>query len=487
MKRTGTHKKASEDLTAFREILSNTSVLLSRFKLMGSLGKQYGTSRDIYEALGYPDTSEITYTQMLIRYGRQDIAGAIIDRPVDSTWKGAVQVIETEDAEHTQFEKTWDSIWKTFRLKSKLMRVDKLTSLGGYGALILGLSDVKNAGEDMASPVSGTVKLTFIKPVSCDKMEVAEWVKDGKDPRYGLPMFYNITIDQPSGDGQTFRVHWHRVIHITADLLDNDIEGLPALQPVWNRLLDLEKIVGGSAEMYWRGARPGYAGEVDKDFELTTKQREDLQAQIDEYEHNLRRILINTGIKYNPLTAQVSDPSNHVLIQVQMISTRTGIPSRVLLGSELGQLASSQDASNWAAFVQTRREEYAETEILRPLVERFIQFKILPEPKDGFSVMWPDVFNVSDKELSEVGEIRANALKAYTTNPSAESILPPEAFFEYMMGLDQDEIDLIKQMVEEHALKEPPVTPQEQATLDAEAQAQAAAAAAQGPGNGNGK
>ena len=61
-----------------------------------------------------------------------------------------------------------------------------------------------------------------------------------------------------------------------------------------------------------------------------------LLKQLDEYEHNLRRIFINRGISMESMSPQVSDPSSHVDIQIQMISAQTGIPKRILTGSERG-------------------------------------------------------------------------------------------------------------------------------------------------------
>ena len=49
-------------------------------------------------------------------------------------------------------------------------------------------------------------------------------------------------------------VHASRVLHVAEDCLDDDVYGIPRLKPVFDRLDDLLKVVGGSAEFFLRGA-----------------------------------------------------------------------------------------------------------------------------------------------------------------------------------------------------------------------------------------
>jgi len=85
--------------------LQTLSELVGRANLMSRLGQQYGGDRDIYEALGYPLNLE--YADYATRYLRQDIARAIIDRPVKVTWRGALEIIESDDDLETPLEKAW--------------------------------------------------------------------------------------------------------------------------------------------------------------------------------------------------------------------------------------------------------------------------------------------------------------------------------------------------------------------------------------------
>jgi hypothetical protein len=165
-------------------------------------------------------------------------------------------------------------------------------------------------------------------------------------------------------------------------------------------------------------------------------------------------MIVNQGVEFKALEAQVSDPSAHVDVQIQMISAETGIPKRILVGSERGELASTQDQEAWYGVVQTRREENSEPNIIRPFVDMCIKHEILPKPSTGeYQVQWLDLSTPSDKDKAEVGKIRAEALAAYARDPLAQMILPPEAFFEWFLGLDEDQREKIQGMSDE-SLKE---------------------------------
>jgi len=425
------------------------SELVGRAMLATKMGIQFGGNRNLYDALGYKE--KLTFEDYLSRYTRQDIAKAIIDRPVKATWQGPLELIESNEPEDTEFEKAWKELDRKLGLKTLLSRVDRLTGIGEYGILLLGLDDVKNQ-EGFMKPVSeeGEHSLMYVKPFGQKTAKIDSYEENPKSDRYGKPLIYAIGVqDIASKSDQIVKVHYSRIIHITDDNLESEVLGTPRLEAVFNRLMDLEKLVGGDAEMFWRGARPGFHGKVDPEYTMTQETKDDLLNQLDEYEHDLRRFLINEGVDVEALTQAIADPANHVDVQIQMISAVTGIPKRILTGSERGELASTQDTGEWLAYVQARREDHAEPRIVRPFVDRLVELTILPKPKEDYTVNWKDLFSVSEKTRVEIGKGRANALREYTYNPIAEAIIPPDAFLEKFLGFTADEITMIRKMRDE--------------------------------------
>lgn len=432
--------------------LSAYSTIVARAALAARMGYQYGGDRDVYEALGYPD--DIQYEDYVAKYFRQDIAKAIINRPVQYTWKGPIS-LKMIGKEESDIENSWVELDKRLRLRSKFVRLDKLASIGRYGVLLLGFDDVGN-NEGFKQPVStrGKRELKYVKPLGEAHAKIRTLVKNTRDPRYGMPELYAIEYMENNTDTTiVLEAHHSRVIHVTTELMESEVYGIPVLQAVYNRLLDLEKLVGGSAEMFWRGARPGYQGKVKDDYTLPTDVEEGLQDQLDEFEHNLRRIFVNEGIDLEALASQVADPANHVDVQMQMISAVTGIPKRILSGSERGELSSAQDIVSWYSHIQTRREEHAEVNILRPFVDRCIKYGALPSAEE-YIVEWSDLFAASEKDKAEVGRVRAMAVREYTQNPLAEAIIPPKAFYKLFLGLSPDEVKELDKITEDEIMEE---------------------------------
>lgn len=429
------------------------STIMQRAALAGKLGVSYGGKRNIYEALGYPDI--INYEDYTSRYLRQDIAAAIINRPAEATWRGPVYVTENQD-EETQFEKQYKALENDLGLKAKFQRVDKLSGLGTHAILYLGLSDIKMK-QDAAKPISqGQKKLLYIKPFGEGSAEIKTYDRNPSSPRYGMPETYQLHVSLPGSNAfDTIIAHHSRCIHITRELLESEIEGIPSLKRVYNRLMDIEKLVGGSAEMFWRGARPGLKAQAHEGYEMSPDVEKDLKEQLTKFDHDLERFLTVQGTDVETMSPQVSDPSSHLDIQLQMISAFTGIPKRMLTGSERGELASSQDREAWLEMIQGRREEFAETKIVRPFVDKLVELGILPEPSEEYGIHWMDLFASSAKEKAEVAKAKTEALKAYADS-GASIYMPFDKYMIHVLEFSQELADEITEAMkgEEQAEQE---------------------------------
>lgn len=432
--------------------LKTFSALVARAALASKLGFQFDGDRDIYQTLGYKTT--LQFEDYYAVYRRQDIAKAVINRPIEATWRGEFGLLESDDKD-TPLEKAWRDLDNRLQLKSKFSRLDKLSSLGNYGVLFLGFNDtvVKEQFRQPVNPGEGR-KLLYIKPLSQKNAVIKEWERDTTSERYGLPKIYSISVQEPNGTITDLQVHHSRVIHVVQELLESECEGVPVLEACYNRLFDLEKLLGGSAEMFWKGGRPGYHGKLGENAQLTAEDEEELMEQLDEYEHNLRRVLLTQNVDLQSLASQVADPTSHVDVQIQMISAVTGIPKRILTGSERGELASSEDRKNWFDLIEARRQEYAEPRIVRPFVDKLIEVGVFPEPKDEYTVVWQDLYAQSDSEKVEIGKNRASALKEYAGTPGAQDTVPLESFLEHFLGFNKEQIELIMNQREAAILEE---------------------------------
>lgn len=400
------------------------SDLVSRLGLSNLLGRRFGGKRELYDEFGWPKT--LTFDDFLAQFSRNGVARRIIDLPVEGVWNDPPSIVESGKAEdeETEFERQFRAMADRLSLWNRFKWLDRMARLGEFSVLLLGFP----GSEDLSSRVGGVASLAFARVVRQDHVSIREVERDRSSPRFGLPVRYQLDLDVDDRREQLV-VHHSRVIHVAEDPVDNLVTGTPALKPIFNFLLSLEMVIGSSGEMYWRSAFPGRALVADSTANLSTTSKKEMQDQIEEYEHGLRRFLRLQGVNVQTLGGSVSDPSSFVGVLLDVIAGSSGIPKRLLVGSERGDLASTQDKATLAAMVASRKMNHAEPMIVRPFIDKMIALGVLPAPRSRYEVDWPDSFNSSQKEKNETIEIAARALRT-AFGPMTESIAPRRQILE---------------------------------------------------------
>lgn len=369
-------------------------------------GKSFGGRRDLYEALGYD--RELDVDKYRDRYKRNGVAKRIVEAAPKATWRGGVELIEDEDPEiSTPFEKAFTELDKRLHVWAVLCRVDILAGIGRYAGILIG------APGTMDAPLPDSMKpeqLTYLQPYGEDDLIVKTWDNEVTSERFGQPLSYEFNRLTPSGARATVstNVHWSRVLHVACDVLDETVYGQPRLQCVWNDLDNLEKIIGGGSEAFWQRVNKGLVFNVNdkeadflSDSESAKKARSAFKRQTDEYEHKLRRILAVQGMDVQELGGDVANFANQVDSLLTIMAASTGIPRRILQGSERGELASTQDATNWDTQIEDRRDQFAMPYVLYPLVEMFIKVGVLPPPKE-WDVKWPSLVQLDEQGKADL-------------------------------------------------------------------------------------
>src|SRR5690606_13424357 len=105
------------------------------------------------------------------------------------------------------------------------------------------------------------------------------------------------------------------------------------------------------------------------------------------------------GGKVTNLGTDVADPTGVFNVLIAMLSGATGIPKRILIGAEAGQLASEQDRANWADRIDERRATWANPYIIFEIIRKLAKAKYLPTPDNvEITVEWPSAFKMSPLE-----------------------------------------------------------------------------------------
>lgn len=431
-------------------LLQTNNLLLDRLSL--AHGKTHGGQRDLYEVFGYKKV--LKPSDYRDQHERGNIASRIVTAYPDAVWSNPPQLVEDEDKQNeTEFEKKFKKLAKRTKLWHYVHRADILAQLGRYSVLFVGVAD---GIDDLKQPV-GTGKVQYFRPYGEENAEVKKFNLDPTDERYGLPEIYSLTVSNASGEGNhVIEVHASRVIHIAERLLDNETYGTPILKSIFNKLEDLEKVSGGSAEIFWLNARGGLNVNADKDVEITDP--EGLKEQIDNYVHKLTRVIRTKGMDIKTLNQTVSSPKDQVGALLELISGSTGIPKRILVGSERGELASSQDEDNWLNRVDERRTMFCEPCIMDPIMELFVKVGELKELED-YEVTWPELITLSAEKQAEVSAKQAAAIAAYANSPTAQSLITEEQFVEDIMKLEYREDDIEAMQTDEDKEIDEPLEP----------------------------
>lgn len=428
--------KAKPDQSYAQKLNTMVSELAHRVRLAGLSGKQFGGDRDLYTVLGYKRT--LRPLDFLDMYYRDDIAQRIIHAFPQATWRAIPEIIEGEKREDTKFELAVDELVDNLRLWQYCERADRLCGLGRYSILILGTND----GAKLSEPLVKASQLHWLRPVPEAYAEVSTWVQDPMSPKFGQPEIYSVTFgsEEASTMPQRLeRVHHSRVIHIAEHTGMDDVFGIPRLECVYNRIFDLQKVVGGSAEMFWLGARNGLVFEANEDAQLSTTEIDALEDDAEAYQHQLRRLLTSSGGKWRVLESQKPEPAENMEGILNLIAGGTGIPQRILIGSESGELASSQDENSWLSRIAERRTNFADPVVIRALLDRLVELGILPPPTSGkYNVQWPKSTGLSEKEQAEIASIKSTAIVNYANSPSAGQIVTESEFRELIMGMEPE-------------------------------------------------
>jgi hypothetical protein len=455
-------------------------------------GDTYSGDRNMWLACGYPEENP-SFEDYMVRYKRGDIATRIVDAYPDATWKEFPTIVPEKDKEkllaqikervnkglyfvpeETEITKTFNSLVTKLKLQNLINRADKLAGVGHYAVLFLGFNDV-SLKEDMTNPVGGVDKkkkgkkleLKYVQPYSEGRAKIKTVVTDVGDERFGEPEIYTITVgnDEDStktlstekSSGITMDVHWTRIIHMAEFLLEDNYLSTPRLERVWNRLIDLDKIVGGSAEMFWQGAFPPLNFKMDPNTNFGPAEKTAMKEEIKKMVNGLQRYTRMIGVDMQSVTPIVASPKDHFDVQLQLISGAEAIPRRILVGSEQGKLASDQDQENWSERVSERQLNYAGPQIVRPLVDRLQLVGVLPA--GDYEVLWPNEGQMPPEKRAEITAKRMRSLRDYVDAQGADLVLPaPQAlreifdFTEYeLQEIEMVISQLMKRQVEQEA------------------------------------
>lgn len=438
---------------------------------LGWLKQLADPRRDIGEECGYPHPDTLSAQHWYDLWDIEPVAQRVVEWLPEECWAVQPLIVEDPDPDiSTDFEeafaelndglnaeKSWLRSEDNQTVWTHLKMLDTESRKGRYAIMLCGFAD----DDDLAQPLTPKKgrKLRYLRVFSEALAPVGTVEQNRASPRYGQPVTYDVTFAdmsdvgamQPAGLVTIGKVHYSRVVHLASDrpLSSMPWLGRPACRGVLRPLLDIMKVRGSSAEMYFLGAFPGFSfethpelgGDVDID-------KEAIKREFEQWRNRLSRLMVTSGLSMKSQSPQVVPPDPQIQAQLDAISIAEGIPKRVLMGSEQGQLASDQDTKRVQKIARARQGNRLTPLAIAPFVDLLIRAGALPEPEQ-WGAEWPDV-KASRLENAQAAQVEMQVITAYV-RAGADVFMSPMTVYTEVLGWDQDKAEQALEDAAEHA------------------------------------
>ena len=359
------------------------------------------TKHDHNSDFGYP--VDVTFQLAYEMYERNGIALAGVEKTIGKTWQDAPFLQDhqrdgsvTGDAE-TPLEKTIRERFDDLRVWQNLAEADRRGMVGKYAGVILRLADNQPFAQPVTTVPGGLDGLVELIPAWEGQLTVSEWDTVETSETYGKPKMYafNESAVGKATNPRTFNVHPDRVLIWSRD---GTVDGRSALKPGYNSLLDMEKIRGAGGEGFWKNAKSapilqvaegGDLTKVAKALNCTVDEIVDLMNdQVSDWQRGFDKLLMLQGMEAKTLGIVLPSPEHFFAIALQEFAASMSCPLKILIGSQTGERASTEDAQEWAHTNMARRTGQVIPNVMA-LVRRLERFNILP--KKGWHLEWTDL------------------------------------------------------------------------------------------------
>lgn len=407
-------KSKAERMALAVNSLRDAQIARARMGLLNPMGLDNKRPRAWCE-YGWPD--HVSDADLFSLYRRGGLAHGAVNKVAGLCWKTNPWLIEGDEQDESSKETAWER--KTKRtLNARIWRAfadaDRRRLAMRYSALLLHVRDNKKWHE----PVVKGRGLAKVTAVWSSSLKVPEWDTNENSQTYGQPLKWQYTEATVSGQpGRVVTVHPDRIFILG----DYSADAIGWLEPAYNAFTSIEKVEGGSGESYLKNAARQMAVNFDKEIDLKAVAAAyglddgDIAQVLNDAAREVNSandlMMILQGAQVTPLVANVPDPSPTYNINLQTISAALDIPSRVLVGNQQGERASTEDQRYFNATCQSRRMDLSFE--IEDFADHLTRLGILDVAAEK-TVMWDDLNEQTSSEkldsAKKMSEINSTAI-----------------------------------------------------------------------------
>lgn len=385
----------TDNLTlAVNAALSQQAIARARMGLLNPYGLDDKRKCSAWSEYGWPDN--VTYPMLFGLYRRGGLAHGAVNKVSGAIWKTNPWVIEGDELDESRPETAWERstaqtltarVWRSFA------DADRRRLVGRYAGLLLHIND----GQPWNMPVKRGKALVRTTAAWAGALMIGATNTDPMSPEYGLPTEWQYTEQA----GRRVKIHPDRIF-ILGDWRDDAIGWL---EPAYNAFVSLEKVEGGSGESFLKNAARQLNINFDKEIDFANLASMygvdpgELQEKFNEVAVEMNRgndvVLPTQGATVTPLVTTVPDPRPTYDVNLQTVSAALDTPSRVLVGNQQGERASTEDLRQFYASRQADRLDRSFE--IEDFVEHLTRIGVL-KPTGEITVMWDDLNAQTDEQ-----------------------------------------------------------------------------------------
>lgn len=379
------------------EFIVNTLANNFRQRIAAAISGGYDsadTLHNVYLDYGYP--LQLDFFNFWNMYRRFGVATRVVELYPEQTWLDAPII----DSTNAVFLRELEIIVERFGLWRRLKGLDVRQRVGRYAGLFMRVRDSAQPSQAIEGSLSGINALFDMVPLYESQLKVLTTETNPTSEQFGFPTSYQFASNTGRRNENTaasFTIDPTRVVVVAEGSDNSNIYGIPALENVYNSLMDLRKVLGGGAEGFYKNAAQSVTLELldAAGAKINAGLLEKISEQYDEFSRNrMRRAFMLPGLSANTLSSNLVDPDGFKNAILDDIAAGSNTPRTLLVGNQTGRLAGDQDTKGFLAQVQARRTSFG-VDMVRAVVDWFISFGVLPFAE--YTVDWPDALAPSQE------------------------------------------------------------------------------------------